>query len=300
VEGDWPLLPNKPRGVPRVNDRRVLNGILWRFRTGSPWRTHYSFQLSSPLTIGYYSERAILNEINHWFIPFDMELLTQVGISAVTAIGAAWVVFQFFGKPLLDNYFDARKRALEHHFNVLMDRASKLHQFEFTVLPELWRKMSLALSAIVELTAADRIYPATRGMNEGELNTFLENAPLLDWEKWLIRDHPKKEGEERDRKLANMLDWARYRRSLALAEEFRSYLMTQSIFVSASLGRELNAIGQKMTDAISEYRRFLEERQAGREAPLELCRHIQDNWMQWAGVVQAELQTNLRTNDKTQ
>lgn len=29
-----PLLPNKPRGVPRVNDRRVLTGILWRFRTG--------------------------------------------------------------------------------------------------------------------------------------------------------------------------------------------------------------------------------------------------------------------------
>ncbi len=31
------LLPNKPRGVPRVVDRRVLNGIVWRFRTGSPW-----------------------------------------------------------------------------------------------------------------------------------------------------------------------------------------------------------------------------------------------------------------------
>ncbi|AHE54421.1 transposase [Sphingomonas sanxanigenens DSM 19645 = NX02] len=32
-----PLLPNKQRGVPRVDDRRVLNGILWRFRSGSPW-----------------------------------------------------------------------------------------------------------------------------------------------------------------------------------------------------------------------------------------------------------------------
>ena len=32
-----PLLPNKARGVPRVDDRRVINGILWRFRTGSPW-----------------------------------------------------------------------------------------------------------------------------------------------------------------------------------------------------------------------------------------------------------------------
>jgi transposase len=36
---DWtairPFLPNKPRGVPRVNDRRVLKGIL---RSGAPWR----------------------------------------------------------------------------------------------------------------------------------------------------------------------------------------------------------------------------------------------------------------------
>ena len=41
TDGEWsiiePLLPNKPRGVPRVDDRKVLNGILWRFRTGSPW-----------------------------------------------------------------------------------------------------------------------------------------------------------------------------------------------------------------------------------------------------------------------
>jgi transposase len=24
-----PVLPNKPRGVPRVDDRRVLNGVFW-------------------------------------------------------------------------------------------------------------------------------------------------------------------------------------------------------------------------------------------------------------------------------
>lgn len=33
-----PLLPDKPRGVPRVDDRRVLNGIFWVLRSGSPWR----------------------------------------------------------------------------------------------------------------------------------------------------------------------------------------------------------------------------------------------------------------------
>ena len=30
-----PMLPNKPCGVPRVNDRRVLNGIFWVLRS---WR----------------------------------------------------------------------------------------------------------------------------------------------------------------------------------------------------------------------------------------------------------------------
>ena len=41
TDAEWkiiaPLLPNKPRGVPRVDDRRVLNGIFWRLRSGAPW-----------------------------------------------------------------------------------------------------------------------------------------------------------------------------------------------------------------------------------------------------------------------
>jgi transposase len=32
------MLPNKPRGVPRANDRRLLNGIFWVLRSGAPWR----------------------------------------------------------------------------------------------------------------------------------------------------------------------------------------------------------------------------------------------------------------------
>lgn len=32
-----PLLPNKPRGVPRVDGRRVLNGIFGALRSSTPW-----------------------------------------------------------------------------------------------------------------------------------------------------------------------------------------------------------------------------------------------------------------------
>lgn len=33
-----PLLPNKPRGVPRVDDRRVISGIIHVIRGGLMWR----------------------------------------------------------------------------------------------------------------------------------------------------------------------------------------------------------------------------------------------------------------------
>jgi transposase len=33
-----PMLPNRSRGIPRVDDRRVLNGIFWVLRSGAPWR----------------------------------------------------------------------------------------------------------------------------------------------------------------------------------------------------------------------------------------------------------------------
>lgn len=32
-----PLLPNKPRGVPRVDDRRVLSGIIFCLQRGYRW-----------------------------------------------------------------------------------------------------------------------------------------------------------------------------------------------------------------------------------------------------------------------
>ncbi|MEU1599814.1 transposase [Streptomyces sp. NPDC005708] len=33
-----PLLPVSLRGRKRLDDRKVLNGIVWKFRTGTAWR----------------------------------------------------------------------------------------------------------------------------------------------------------------------------------------------------------------------------------------------------------------------
>jgi transposase len=52
-----PHLPNKPRGVPRVDDRRVLNGIFWVLRSGAFWS-------DAPERCG--SPTTIYNRFNHW------------------------------------------------------------------------------------------------------------------------------------------------------------------------------------------------------------------------------------------
>ena len=60
-EAEWrliePLLPDKPRGVPRVDDRRVINGIFYVLRTGSPWR-------DLPDRYGPYT--TVYNRFNRW------------------------------------------------------------------------------------------------------------------------------------------------------------------------------------------------------------------------------------------
>jgi transposase len=52
-----PLLPNKPRGVRRTDDRCVLNGIFYILRTGSPWR-------DLPERYGPYT--TVYNRFNRW------------------------------------------------------------------------------------------------------------------------------------------------------------------------------------------------------------------------------------------
>jgi transposase len=41
-DSEWarlqPLLPPRKAGRPRQDDRRILNGILWKLATGVPWR----------------------------------------------------------------------------------------------------------------------------------------------------------------------------------------------------------------------------------------------------------------------
>ena len=61
TDAEWaviaPLMPNKPRGVARADDRRVIGGIFHILRTGAPWRD---------LPERYGPRSTVYNPCNRW------------------------------------------------------------------------------------------------------------------------------------------------------------------------------------------------------------------------------------------
>ena len=72
-----PLLPNKPRGVPRVDDRRVISGIVHVIRGGLMWR-------DVPTVYG--PPKTLYNRFIRWsrIGVFDRIFATLAGESAAT------------------------------------------------------------------------------------------------------------------------------------------------------------------------------------------------------------------------
>jgi transposase len=81
-----PLLPNKPRGVPRVDDRRVLNGIFWVLRSGAPW---------ADVPARYGPSTTIYNRFNRWVAGeghrYFMDENDLDAIISETTTGGTWL-----------------------------------------------------------------------------------------------------------------------------------------------------------------------------------------------------------------
>ena len=73
-----PLFPNKPRGVPRVDDRRVISGIIHVIRNGLMWR-------DAPASYGPF--KTLYNRFIRWsrIGVFDRIFATLAAESTATA-----------------------------------------------------------------------------------------------------------------------------------------------------------------------------------------------------------------------
>jgi hypothetical protein len=169
------------------------------------------------------------------------DILTTIG--AVVGIGGgvavvAYALLRFLGEKWLNAKFEERLAAYRHaqqkeleelrfKINALMDRAIKLHQKEFEVLPEAWTKLIDAHGITIAVTSAFQQYADLDRMTEPQLEEFLEKSDLMNWQKDEIRRAAKKTDH-----FIKAIGWQRISEARNACRELHVYLKRNGIFLS--------------------------------------------------------------------
>ena len=106
------------------------------------------------------------------------------GITLVTLVAAAWLLFRYLGDKWLSGKFDERLEAfksaqqqeierLKLRINTAFDWTVKLQGREFEVLAEIWEKLADAFNAILALISPMQSYPNLDRMKTQELGSGL-------------------------------------------------------------------------------------------------------------------------------
>jgi hypothetical protein len=188
-------------------------------------------------------------------------LLTLVGYSVVgggALVAIAFQIFKHLGVKWLDAQFAERLQNLKHEqaqeieglrfkVSALLDRATKLHQREFEVLPEAWAKLNEAFWAASALVAFLKETPDLNGMSDPHREDFIAKSRLHDWQKAEVRNANDKTAKYEELNFWHILSDAKN-----AAVKSSRYLGVQGIFVEPELRKKLDRLNQLIWNSLIE------------------------------------------------
>jgi hypothetical protein len=128
------------------------------------------------------------------FQTWALSVVTAGGGSALIAVA----VVKAFGSKWLENRFAERLQGLKHGHDQEMahlkmridgqlDRAVKLNQREFEVLPDIWGKVTDAHYRALSFLSPMRQYPDFSKMDDEQRDETLAKSDLAEWQKTELR-----------------------------------------------------------------------------------------------------------------
>jgi hypothetical protein len=187
-----------------------------------------------------------------------------IGISTVAFLaitGAAWAGVKIVGQRWMENAFNKKLEAFKHgqqqelerlrfEMNAAMDRATKLHQREFEMLPASWAQLSKAYNSVRDLVSPMQSYANVRDMNVAELDELLADAKFSELERQTLREAS---GDERQNIYQELR--VRYRlsevRSLCVASNID--IDAHGIFMQEDLKQKFKTVSDLLWDALIEF-----------------------------------------------
>jgi hypothetical protein len=194
-------------------------------------------------------------------------LLAGGGIAAIV-----WRLLQAFGSKWLSAEFDKRLKALEHEHNKeierlrsdltrAFDRRSKLHQREFEVLPEVWAKTCDAFWHTRSLVSSIQSHPDLNRMSQPQLESFIADCELRDWQK----DELRRENDKTHYYIDKIF-WRRLQHARALVTAASNSLGKLGIFLNKDTRQRLDDLTSLLWSSL------LEEEMNNAERPVPRLR----------------------------
>lgn len=193
--------------------------------------------------------------------------LAALGITGAVAAGAAWALFQWFGKKWVEEHFSRELEAfkaekqveleklrteygreterLKADLNRFADRASRFHNREYEVLPEAWGLMNKAYGAAMSAISAFQQHADLNSMGEAQLEAWLEQSDLEQYQRDELRT-----ATDRNTHYGTLRDWKQIGDADRAAIEFSNYVVLHGVFIEEPLSTKMMDAAQNMRKAL--------------------------------------------------
>jgi len=236
------------------------------------------------------------------------ELISSVGISAVTAGTVVWGGAKVVAGKWLDTRFANRLEAVklegqkqleanrqEHASYIeamkferagLLDRSAKLNQREFEIIPDIWKNATEAHYALLQVISVWQQSPDVGRMTDPQFEACLAESRLEDWQKSEIREL---DSYKRNTYYADALEFFRLQDANIALVGFNRAAANGSIFLNPETHAKFEGFGNAMRKTFRRWtlnRQFrLDGDKVGRDAndPIEAYRENGDTEYQELG-----------------
>jgi len=208
---------------------------------------------------------------------------------------AAFWLFKKFGEQWLKSRFAQQLEAFKHaqqkeieeqryKINALLDRAVKLHQREFDVLPDAWARLNDTYGTALSVVSPIQGYPDPDHMSGPELDAFLSSSELEKWK----QDELKAQENKFDyyRKRISVRRWAK---AWQVAQDNHFFLRKNGIFILQNMRQQFDQIDQLIWDALIEHQANRDTRPRDTRKATELHKEGEKLLKRLEGEVQSRL-----------
>jgi len=172
------------------------------------------------------------------------------------AAAVAYALFVFLGKNWIENQFAKGLQKYRHRqneeleeirykINTLFDKVTKVHEKEFQVLPEAWGKLTDAINHVHKFVSAFQQHPDINKMSTAELNEFLRDSILYEYQKNELMQAKDKTEYYQEKKFFHDLVAVRN-----IYSDFHVYMQKNIIFLREELKVKFDKIDDLMWDAL--------------------------------------------------